>query len=223
MKILEKQVWHGLGLAVLLAGVAFLARGEVLAGSYLGVSTRAWLWLSILVPVIHQIYVVLCWRAELYYQSLSKTWGEKAFLIWSVGFMILFLARPLLVLFLSLANRDTLDFPIWGSRILAGLFLGLVLFLGYSVARFFGIRRALGWDHFHPQQAKELPLVESGIYAWSPNSMYLFGFLFLWIPGLILLSKAALLAAAFNHLYVWVHYYFTEAPDMKYIYGSSKT
>jgi hypothetical protein len=49
--------------------------------------------------------------------------------------------------------------------------------------------------------------------------MYTFGFLMLWVPGLLLLSQAALLAAAFNHAYIWVHYYATELPDIHYLYG----
>ena len=48
--------------------------------------------------------------------------------------------------------------------------------------------------------------------------MYKFVFLFLWVPGVLLQSKAALLAALFQHIYIWVHYYFTELPDIKIIY-----
>ena len=49
--------------------------------------------------------------------------------------------------------------------------------------------------------------------------MYTFGFLILWILGLVCLSQAALMAALFNHLYIWVHYYCTELPDIYAIYG----
>ena len=42
----------------------------------------------------------------------------------------------------------------------------------------------------------------------------------LWVPALWLASMAALCVALFNHLYIWVHYYSTELPDMKRIYGS---
>ncbi|MGH8650439.1 MAG: hypothetical protein ACREUP_14225 [Burkholderiales bacterium] len=35
-------------------------------------------------------------------------------------------------------------------------------------------------------------------------------------------SPAALGAALFNHLYIWVHYYSTELPDMKRIYGEAR-
>jgi hypothetical protein len=58
------------------------------------------------------------------------------------------------------------------------------------------------------------------MFKYSSNAMYTFGFLILWVPGLLLLSKAAILAGLFNHVYIWVHYFFTEAPDMKVIYGT---
>ena len=50
--------------------------------------------------------------------------------------------------------------------------------------------------------------------------MYVFGLLILWLPGLLMASKAALLAALFGHVYIWVHYFTVELHDMKYIYGS---
>ena len=56
-------------------------------------------------------------------------------------------------------------------------------------------------------------------FRFIPNSMYTVGFFALWIPALLAGSKAALLAAAFNHAYIWVHYACTERPDMKRIYG----
>jgi hypothetical protein len=49
--------------------------------------------------------------------------------------------------------------------------------------------------------------------------MYVYGFFILWIIAILFRSKEALLLAAFNHLYIWVHYYYTEKPDMDYIYG----
>ena len=62
-------------------------------------------------------------------------------------------------------------------------------------------------------------MVKQGIFRFSSNAMYVFGFFLLWVPGILGQSKAALLVAAFNHLYIWVHYYFTEQPDMEIIYG----
>jgi len=75
----------------------------------------------------------------------------------------------------------------------------------------------LGIDHFDSSYG-DRPLVKEGIYRYVNNGMYLFGVAIIWIPGLVYLSKAALLSALFTHLYIWVHYYCTEKPDMKRIY-----
>ncbi len=218
MKILEKQGYHLIFLSLLLFGVYAAARGNILAGSLWNIETSTWLWLAILDPVLHQVYAVVCWRGELYYQWLSKPFGERAFSIWTVGFMILFIGRLVTILALAASNRGTL--PLSGRL---GGFLTLlcfipVVYLFYSVIKYFGMKRALGIDHFEPEVYRGKPLVKQGMFKWTPNAMYLYGFLLLWIPGLLFLSKAALLAALFNHLYIWVHYFFTEKPDMRYIY-----
>ena len=79
MKILEKQGYHLFSILVLISGVWFTARGDILEGAWLGLSTSTWLALAVLFPILHQIYVVICWRGELYYGWLSKTLGERAF------------------------------------------------------------------------------------------------------------------------------------------------
>lgn len=61
--------------------------------------------------------------------------------------------------------------------------------------------------------------MRDGIFRFSSNAMYTFGFLALWVPGLLLESAAALLAAGFQHAYIWVHFHFTERPDAEHIYG----
>ena len=62
---------------------------------------------------------------------------------------------------------------------------------------------------------------KKGIFKYTSNGMYKYVFLLLWIPGILFQSKAALLAALFQHIYIWIHYYFTELPDMKFIYGKT--
>lgn len=81
MRILEKQGYHLVSLIFLLSGVYFFSQGDFLEGAFLGVSSRTWLWLSILAPVVHQIYVVIFWRAELHYQLLTSWFGERAFFV----------------------------------------------------------------------------------------------------------------------------------------------
>jgi len=218
MKILEKQQYHFLSLVILLLGVNNAAQGDFLQGSFLGLSTRAWLLLSILIPVAHQVYVLIFWRAELHYKTLSGWFGERAFSVFGIGFMILLIARPVFVLGLAISNRGTLPIPGWLGILLSVLSIPPVLYLGYSVYKYFGADRALGKDHFQPEIYRDQPFIKKGIFQWSSNPMYLFGFLLLWAPGFLFLSKAGLLAALFNHLYIWAHYFFTEYPDMKFIY-----
>ncbi len=62
-------------------------------------------------------------------------------------------------------------------------------------------------------------MVQGGIFRFSSNAMYLFGFMGLWIPGFLFQSLAALILAVFSHAYIWIHYYATEKPDMDRIYG----
>jgi protein-S-isoprenylcysteine O-methyltransferase Ste14 len=90
----------------------------------------------------------------------------------------------------------------------------------YSVFHYFGVDRAYGEDHFKTAKYRNKSFVKQGMFKYTDNAMYKFGFLILWAIALVFLSKAALLAAAFNHLYIWVHFYFTELPDIKHIYGS---
>jgi hypothetical protein len=93
--------------------------------------------------------------------------------------------------------------------------------MAYSFLKFFGAKRALGMDHFNPDLYRELPFVREGIFKWSSNAMYTYAFLALWVIGLIFESRAALLGALYNHLFIWAHYYFTELPDMQTIYGEN--
>jgi protein-S-isoprenylcysteine O-methyltransferase Ste14 len=89
----------------------------------------------------------------------------------------------------------------------------------YSVAKYFGMDRAYGIDHFDPSYRTK-PFVKQGMFKYTNNAMYKFGFLIFWAIAFAFLSKAALISAAFSHLYIWVHFYFTELPDIKHIYGN---
>jgi hypothetical protein len=219
MKILERQGFHLLSAGLLSAGVWLAAQTLDLSGSFLGFSTSNWLALAVILPVIHQFYVVLFWRGELYYQWLSRALGEKGFQVWAVGFMALFLTRPITVLALGIADRGSLPIPLWLNIPLIGACTLICLYMAFSFAKYFGAKRALGMDHFQPELYRELPFVRAGIFQWSSNAMYTYAFLGLWLIGLIFQSRAALLAALFNHLFIWAHYYFTELPDMDAIYG----
>ena len=87
----EKQVLHYVFLGILLAGVLALARGNVLTGQLWGVGTSTWLILAIAIPIVHQIFTWFVWRVELHHRLWTRWFGEKSFLIYGIGFMLLFL------------------------------------------------------------------------------------------------------------------------------------
>lgn len=219
--IFERQFAHILCLAVLLALTIWAMRIEgALAGSFLGISTFAWLVLLIADTVIHQFYVLSAWRLELHGKKLTQWFGdtEKAFGVYAFGFAVLFGARFVLVVLLAISNRHTLPIDPWTGYILAAIIAVPAAYLFYSVKTYFTFRRAFGIDHFDPA-AREWPLVRDGIFKYTSNGMYYFGIGALWIPGFALQSTAALIAAAFSHAYIWVHFYTVEQPDMRRIYG----
>jgi hypothetical protein len=222
MKVLNNQFWHLLSLAILLPILIIIINKnevDILYGGLWHVETYIWLIAAVLAPIVHQIYVLICWRSELYYQSISKLFGMKTgFKLYKIGFVIFILLRVVTIVILAISNEGTLYINPNLSYSMAAVLTIPIIYLFYSVFKYFGIDRAFGIDHFEPEVANSKSVVKEGIFKYTSNGMYSFGFLILWIPGLIFLSKAALLAALFNHIYIWVHYYFTELPDMKYIY-----
>ena len=220
MRVYKNQHWHIIFLFVLLIGIkkTIDINPLILEGSLLGINTKSWLILSIIIPIAHQIYVLICWRLELYHKQLSKNFGENSFLYYKRLFTFLIILRPISVTILSISNSNTfyLDSTYYCIIIISLLIPGL--YAQYSVAKFFGFDRAFGIDHFEPEKYKNLPFVNKGIFKYTSNGMYLFAFFLIWLPGVIFESQAALLLALFQHLYIWIHYYCTELPDIKYIY-----
>jgi len=214
----EKQGWHIFFLALLLVGVASLAQDDTVSGQLWGISSQAWLWIAIAVPIVHQIFVWLFWRLQLHHGLITRWFGENGFPIYKIGFTILFATRPVSILLLGISNFNTITCP--PSLMYAAAVLLLIpgIYTMYSVVNFFGMDRAYGIDHFDTSY-RDKPFVKQGMFKYTNNAMYKFGFLILWSIALFTLSKAALLVAAFSHLYIWVHFYFTELPDIRHIYG----
>jgi hypothetical protein len=217
-KRFEGQGLHVTALALLLGSVAAAATlPEVLDGAY-GLTTAAWLAVAMGSAVAHQVYVWFCWRWELHGGALTRFLGGRAFALYACGFFLLLLSRPAALTFLAWSNRHTAEISEdvrWAVCVALGLPLPYLL---YSASRYLGWRRVAGLDHFEPCVARE-GLVRGGIFRWTPNALYTFGPLAMWIPGLALQSYAALAAAAFMHAYIWVHYYCTERPDMRALYA----
>ncbi|WP_228851758.1 phosphatidylethanolamine N-methyltransferase family protein [Aegicerativicinus sediminis] len=221
MGIFKYQLWHFLILIALLTGIYFYINNDasVLYGELFGFKTSLWLLAAIISPIVHQLYVLVCWRSELFYNSFSKKFGKDAFNLYKIGFAILILSRIVTLTLLAISNHKTFNINNILTSIIAGILLVPTVYLFYSVKKYFGMDRAFGIDHFKPEEFKSKPFVKKGIFKYTSNGMYIFGFLILYIPGLIAQSKAALLVALFSHIYIWVHYYFTELPDIKLIYS----
>ena len=220
MKIFKHQQWHILILGGLLFTLCSYLETDttVLNGDLWGISTLTWATFAILAPIIHQCYVLVCWRSELHYQGLSRLFGKNGFKFYKTGFSILAFSRPVLIVLLAISSSMTLSINPTLSSVLSGLLLIPAVYLFYSVKKYFGFDRAFGIDHFYPEEYRLKPFVDQGIFKYTRNGMYTFGFFLMWVPGFLLQSRAALLLALFSHLYIWVHYYFTELPDIKIIY-----
>jgi len=218
-KIFAGQVTHALLLIALGACVLLAASlPGFFDGEFGGLSTQAWLALVVGNAVAHQLYVWFCWRLELHAGGLTRVFGTAAFTAYAIVFTFLIVARPVLVTILSISNTGTLPLDGNAARLAAILLCVPVAYLGYSIRRYFGFARAFGIDHFDAAYGQR-SLVSSGIFRFTPNAMYVFGFLLLWIPALYFRSTAGAVAAAFSHAYIWVHYLTTEKPDMATIYS----
>lgn len=219
-KIFEKQLLHYALLIPLLGGMFYVVQfGGFLSGGFWGLSTQTWLTFGTALAILHQVYVWFCWRIQLHYSFITRVFGERAFTYYAIGFSILAIARVLLVFVVAWSNKGSLVVSPVALDILASILLIPIVYLFYSVQKYFTFKRAFGIDHFDPSY-KTMPFVREGIFKFTKNGMYTFGVLIVWIPGLIFASKTGLLLALFNHLYVWIHYFVTEKPDIKRIYSN---
>ena len=218
-RIFERQGVHAVALVALLAGVAWTqGLAGVRAGAWLGIGSGTWLWIAVGCAVAHEVYAWLGWRTQLHLKLWTRVFGPREFPIFAAGFVAVAGARGLAMLPLALANRGTLPGNPLGWQALALVPLVPGLYLVWSVFRYFGLKRAVGIDHFD-ERYRTVPLVKQGIYRFTDHGMYVYGFGLLWALALGCTSQAALVAALFNHLYVAVQGWAIEAPDRKQIYG----
>ena len=217
--LFRRQIVHALFLTILLPVAWALAAPTLGDGSWVGLSDTGWFVVAIGEPVLHQLYVWIAWRTQLGWKVFTRLFGRGDFVVYSTIFFVLLSLRPLVVAGISVADAGSLVLP---GRLALGLAIVLLvpsLYTAWSVQRYFGFARAAGGDHFR-RRYREMPLVTRGAFAWTPNAMYTFGFLGLWAIALLARSHAGLVAALFQHAYIWVHYACTEQPDMELLYGN---
>ena len=173
-------------------------------------------WIAVAFPVVHQLFVWLAWRSELHYSAISNSVGFRTYIL---IFFFLFGGRFVTLAALGWLDRGSLGLGILPLIIIVFLLSAPGLYAIYSVKRYFGMIRATGADHFDPEYQKR-PLVKEGIFRYTDNGMYVYAFLLFWSIAFCFNSTSALVVAAFSHIYIWVHFYATEKPDMEYLYTS---
>ncbi len=188
-----------------------------LAWNLLGKPHSLAFWIALAFPVLHQVWVWLAWRIELKASTISRLIGFAGYL---TVFFLLFGGRFLSLAWLAMLDQGSLGLAPTLLILLTVILLIPGLYAMYSVRRFFGMSRAAGGDHFD-RKFREMPLVKEGIFRFTDNGMYLYAFMLFWAIAIGFNSASALVVAAFSHAYIWVHFYATEKPDMKYLYGSS--
>jgi protein-S-isoprenylcysteine O-methyltransferase Ste14 len=104
------------------------------------------------------------------------------------------------IIILAMSNQGSLSVNPLYAYLIAALITPVIIYLFYSVIRYFTFERAFGIDHFDKNYNQ--PYVKEGIFRYTDNGMYVYGILVLYLPGLLLLSKTALIVALFNHLYI---------------------
>ncbi|MEN8136302.1 MAG: methyltransferase [Thermodesulfobacteriota bacterium] len=221
-RFFENQIWQVLLLAAVFAsalfGYDFIA---VPHGQWLGLSTRQWFLIVIITPVVHQFYIWLCWRGELYFKALSRIFGDHAYSVFSIIFLLLIGIRFFSIFAVCVADYQSLSMP-FVTRLIAAFILHLpAMYAMYSVLQYFGFERIPGEDHFAPEKYRNKPFVQQGMYKYSANVMYVYAGLIFWAAAILCGSKAGLIASAYMYATVWTHYFCTEKPDIKYIYSST--
>lgn len=214
------QFQHLLLALVLVPGALCLVAPHVTGQSIGPLTSRQAAHALVAVVVAHQVTVWLVWRLQLCFGLLSRLLGRADLVVWGVIFFPFLGARVVLLVLVGLGDFGTLGL----SRPLE-VGVGLVLLLPalytlWSVLRHFGLVRAMGGDHFR-ERYRHMELVKEGIFRYSTNAMYTFGFAGLWALAFLLSSPAALALALFQHAYIWVHMYCTERPDLEMLYGET--
>ena len=210
------QIWH-LGGTIILFYIGFqFADLESNTNSFFGFNALNWFLIAMFIPLIHQIYVWICWRSELCWKSVSNTIGFKGYVIL---FFILIISR-LSAIVLCFVDYGSLYKPDWFTWILSIIIFIPGAYTMYSVKKYFGFLRAAGADHFDPKY-RDLPFEKRGIFKWTPNAMYVFAigipFGFAVATG----SQSMFVVSIYTYISIWLHYFCTEKEDFKVIYGNN--
>ncbi len=210
----KNQIWHIGGLIFLFYLGSQIVDFENTSNAFLGISAKSWFMFSMSTPLVHQVYVWLCWRSELCWKTISRTIGFKAY---AVIFFIIAIPRLFSIglCFADYGSWFTPGWIAWGVSVL--IFIPFIYTL-YSIKKYFGFMRATGIDHFDPSY-KNKPFERRGIFKWTSNAMYTFAIAVFFGFAISAGSKAMFVFAAYTYIGTWLHYFCTEKVDMVMIYG----
>ena len=180
----------------------------------------SWWWslLAFASAVAHQGLVAFVWRREIFEPAKNLVERRSRVRFFAVSFALLVAARLVLTVILSRDTSGSIDLNPLLRLSAIGAIVILAGYTFYSVIRYFGMYRALGADHFDPSYRKKA-FVTKGIYRFTSNSMYTFGILPFLLPGLLLQSGEGLAFGLYHYIAIWVHYWATEKPDIRHLYG----
>ncbi len=216
-EVFRGQIQHAMIAALLTIGTCSLLKDN--GGSFIGVSTMTWAYITIAVGLVHQSIVAVVFRLQLHFNIMVRIFGDNALKVWGAIFLPFLGARPLLLILVGISDYGSLGGDRTMQLVSGALLMVLVGWTMHSVLKYFTINRALGGDHFYDKYLN-MPMVTEGAFKYSGNAMYTFVFTGMWGIGLLLGSWNALVLALFYHAYIWVHMYCTEDPDMRILYKS---
>ncbi len=218
-KIFKRQAYHVLVYIIL--GIVFIYYSAHYTDhdkSLWGLTVHEWVIVSWIAAGLHQFWIVLFWRLELYYGVIKKIFGRGGFFIYKAGFVLFASVRLVAVIPASKLSARTLEINELLRWSLIGITTPFILWSILSVVLYFGINRAFGADHFFPEY-RSMSLEKRGTFRYIPNSMYTILLLVIYHPALFYASLPGLVFALIHHLFIWTHYFCTEKPDLEEIYG----
>lgn len=217
-QILEGQAQHLIILILLTLGALSLLSPPPDAPGLLGLTATGWATLGIALAILHQVIVAIVFRLQLHRNLLGRMFGANDMKIWAAIFLPLLAARPIVLILAGWADASPITGLRWAEIPLGLALLAPAIWGMHSTLVHFTLPRALGGDHFR-EDIRALPKVTGGVFNYTDNGMYGVVFLGLWGIALLFGSWNALVLALFQHAYIWVHMYTTEAPDMRRLYG----
>ncbi len=129
------QAVHALFLIILLPIAWALAAPALGDGRWLRLADTTWFWIAVGVPVVHQLYVWIAWRAQLRWETFTGLFGRADFAVYGVVFYVLLALRPVVIAGISEADTGSLALSRGAASGLAILVLLPSLYTALSVQR----------------------------------------------------------------------------------------